>query len=178
MVGNSLIGQARDSIIEMALGVAADYLLFFDDDMLFDPDAFLRLWRHQLPIIGALAFTARSPIAPVLWKFRRSWNVAKQCEDIDSQVMFQYPSNRLVEVDCIGTGVILISMDVFKKIKRPWFHGSIGAGEDFHFCWQAGIAGIKIYCDTSVKSSHKRHAPAWHDEAAYLTSEDSALKIR
>jgi hypothetical protein len=173
--GNSLIGQARDAVVEVALAYGSDYILFFDDDMVFAKDTFLRLWRHQKPIIGALAFTARLPIAPVLWKFKRKWNFEKQCEDIDSQVLFDYPRDQLVQVDCIGTGVVLIEMSVFKRIKKPWFYGAVGAGEDFHFCWQAGLAGIPIFCDTAVKTSHKPNGPSvWHNEESYLQGPHSA----
>ena len=177
-VGNSLIGQARDNIVQRAIEISADYLMFFDDDMLFDNDAFLRLWRHQKEIIGALAFTSRVPIAPVLWQFKRTWNFAKQCQDVDAKVMFDYPKDQLVEVGCIGSGVILIKMEVFRKIKRPWFHGAINSGEDFHFCWQALKAGIPIFCDTSVKTSHRPNvAVEWHNEESYLNSPRSALRF-
>lgn len=176
--GNSLIGQARDAVVEKALEYEADYLFFFDDDMIFARDTFLRLWRRQKDIIGALAFTARHPIAPVIWKFKKTWDFDKRAESVDSVPMLDYPKDQLVQVDCIGTGVVLINMDVFRRLKKPWFHGAVGAGEDFHFCWNAGKAGFQIYCDTSVKTLHKPNAPPWHDEQMYLNSPESALRHR
>ena len=176
--GNSLIGQARDNICEGALQAGADYVFFFDDDMIFDNDAFIRLWKRQKMIVGALAFTARIPIAPVLWKFTRTWNPERQCEDVKADVMLDYPKDQLFEVGCIGTGVILISTEVFRRIKKPWFHGAVGAGEDFHFCWQANRAGIAIYCDSSVKTAHRPNFPfEWHNEEAFLESPRSALRM-
>lgn len=169
VTGNSLIGQARDMIVERALKANLDYILFFDDDMIFARDAFLRLWRHQLPFVGALAFTARTPITPVLYKFKRTWNFEKQLEDVDIQPDFYYEQNSLIKIDAIGTGFVLINTDVFKKIPRPWFHGSINCGEDIHFCWQCARHGIPVHCDTSVRTIHKPNQPVvWHSEETYL----------
>lgn len=178
VTGNSLIGQARDLIIERALEAEMDYVLFFDDDMIFARDAFLRLWRHQLPVIGALAFTARTPITPVLYSFKRTWDFDKQIEDVDIQPIFYYQQDQLIKIDAIGTGFVLIDTEVFKQIPRPWFHGAINCGEDIHFCWQCARYKIPIHCDTSVKTIHRPNQQiVWHSEETYLERlEKEALK--
>lgn len=174
-VGNSIIGQARDDIVQRALQWNADYIFFFDDDMIFARDAFLRLWRHQKPFVGALAFTARPPIAPVLWKFKRSWVPEERVERIDMDCFWDYPQDQLVKVDAIGTGVVLISTDVFKRIPNPWFNGSLAAGEDVHLCVKCGQMGIPVYCDTSVKTMHMPNEPLrWHDERLYLEEKEKS----
>ena len=173
--GNSLIGQARDDIVQRAVDANCDYVLFFDDDMIFGRDCFLRLWRHQKPFVGALAFTAREPIAPVLYRFRRTWNFEKQRDDVDIGVMFDYPKDQLVQVDGMGTGVVLISMDVFRKLPKPWFDGAVTAGEDIHLCWKMYQQGIPVYCDTSVKTMHVPNQPqVWHDELYYERCRDES----
>lgn len=171
VTGNSLIGQARDLIVDRALEFGADYVLFFDDDMIFARDAFLRLWRRQVPVCAALAFTAREPITPVLYRFKREWDPARHRVDIDIEPIFDYERDSLVQVDAVGTGVVLISTEVFRKVPKPWFNGARGAGEDIHFCVQCSQFQIPIYCDTSVKTIHKPNQPAqWHDESYYLSS--------
>ena len=173
--GNSLIGQARDSIVEAALATKCDYLFFYDDDMIFGRDAFLRLWRHQKPFVGALAFTAREPIAPVLYKFHRTWNFDRQRDDCEIQVIFDYPKDTLFQVDGIGAGVVLIDMACFRAVPQPWFHGAVSAGEDIHFCWSLYRNSIPVYCDTSVKTLHVPNVPVrWHDEAYFLESRDKS----
>lgn len=173
--GNSLIGQARDSIVEAAIAASCDYVLFFDDDMIFGRDALLRLWRHQKPFVGALAFTAREPIAPVLYKFKRTWNFDRQRDDVEIQVVFDYPKDTLFQVDGIGTGVVLISTECFRRTPAPWFHGGVSAGEDIHFCWQLYRNSVPVYCDTAVKTLHVPNEPVrWHDEAYYLESREKS----
>lgn len=178
MKKNSLIGQARDEVIKQAKAGGADRLMFFDDDMLFLHSAFLKLWRAQKPIIGALAFTAREPIAPVLYRFKRMWDFKRMREDIDIEPVWDYPVNEVFRLDGFGTGVCLIDMKVFDQLQPPWFYGSMGSGEDVHFCWKAGNAGIPVYCDTSVKT---RHVPnehwRWMDEPYYLAHRERNKEI-
>ena len=171
VTGVSLIGQARDMIVTRALKSEMDYVLFFDDDMIFARDAFLRLWRHQLPFVGALAFTARTPITPVLYKFKKEWNFDDKgaIMDVDIEPIFYYEQDSLIQVDAIGTGFVLINTDVFKKIPKPWFHGAISCGEDVHFSFQCMKHKIPVYCDTAVKTIHRPNQQTiWHDEISYL----------
>lgn len=64
----SLVGRAREHIAEKALELGYDYIFWWDDDMKFEYSTFLRLWRHQVPAVAALAFTARHPVFPVIYK--------------------------------------------------------------------------------------------------------------
>jgi hypothetical protein len=174
ITGISLPGLARDRCIEAALEAKADYLLLYDDDMIFDNSLFLKLWRHRKPFMGALAFTSREPIAPVLYQFRRTWDFAARRETVESVIVFDYPRDQLFQLDAIGSGVLLISTDVFRKLERPWFHGSIGSGEDVHLCFKAWQKGIPIYCDTSCKTRHARNDTHWMDEEYYLQARGRA----
>jgi GT2 family glycosyltransferase len=179
MVGNSLIGQARDILVSRAVVGGMDYIMFFDDDMMFPNDIFLRLWQHQKPWVGALAFTAREPICPVLYKFSRSYNWDRKGEDVGIDVILDYPTDRLFRVDAMGTGVVLISTEVFKKLgPAPWFHGSVSQGEDIYLCLKMWLAGIPVYCDTSVKTMHHPNEPLrWHDETYYLENKERARRF-
>ncbi len=160
---------SRDKGARVEREVGADYILFFDDDMMFPADTFERLFAHRVPMVGALAFTAREPITPVLYKFHRRWNFQKQIESADIQPMAYYEPDGLMQVDAIGTGFVLIDCKVFDRLEAPWFHGAISAGEDIHFCWKLHQAGIPVYCDTSVKTLHKPNAPSrWMEEGYYL----------
>ena len=178
MKKNSIIGQARDLTIKAAQSIEADFLLFYDDDMDFLDSVFLKLWRHRKPVVGSLAFTAREPIAPVLYRFIRKWDFAKMRERVDIRPIFDYPINKLFRVDAIGTGVVLFDMKVFKELKEPWFYGSIGSGEDVHLCWKLGHKGIPVYCDTSCKT---RHVPnehwRWMDEPYFLANLEKSKEM-
>ena len=171
MIGYSLPGTAREACIDAALASGADYLLFYDDDMMFDCSIFFKLLRHEKPVVGALAFTARPPITPVIYKFTEG----PQGGVINNPVL-NYERDALQKVDAIGFGVVLIQGSVFRRMPKPWFSNP-GAGEDIQFCFMCRKAGIPIYVDTSAKTVHKpRYAPEWHDEGMFLRDRADDIK--
>lgn len=191
-IGLSLPGMARERIVDYALKWEADYVLFYDDDMLFTNDLFLRLYSAQKQVVAALAFTARKPLSPVIYKFyNRQDEDRKECprcrrmvpfaetacpedgeklvlrELIDITPVMNYKRDALQKVDAVGSGVILIRTDVFKILPKPWFH-SPGIGEDIFFSYQCGRHGIDVWVDTSVKTVHKpRYETQWHSEELF-----------
>tara|TARA_R110000744_G_scaffold376218_1_gene490317 strand:- start:1907 stop:2650 length:744 start_codon:yes stop_codon:yes gene_type:complete len=169
--GLSLPGLARELVVEKALTLGCDWVMMWDDDMLFDWSSFLRLWRHQKPVIAALAFTARDPIQPVIYKIREEQN-ADRGRARRSEPVLGYPKNKLIsdaDIDgpiAFGFGMVLINTHVFRQIPKPWFH-STACGEDWMFCVRCYDHGIPRYVDTSVKTLHKKYDPQWVGEAMY-----------
>lgn len=162
-IGYSLPGTARERCIDLALAYQCDYILFYDADMIFTADVFLKLLKHELPVVSALAFTARTPITPVIYKFTPNADGSFQSDPI-----LNYKRDALQKVDAVGFGVILMQASVFRKVPKPWF-SSPGVGEDIQFAAFCKRAGVDIYVDTSAKTVHKpRYAPEWHDEEMFL----------
>ena len=173
----SLVGQAREMVVDASLDWDADGLLWWDSDMRFEYSAFLRLWRHKQPVVGALAFTAREPFHPVIYRIRMEEEEinGELGKKLTSDVVFKYPKNQLIGNDEIGgelafgAGVMYTDVAVFKEIPKPWFK-STGCGEDWFFCHRCSHYGIPRHVDTGVKSQHKQHAPRWSDESTYEQS--------
>ena len=168
----SLVGLARERLVDMALGVGADWLFCWDADMRFPLSTFLRLWRHQKPVVGALAFTSREPIAPCLYKMHKAWDSVNQIDKWGSETVWDFPDDKLVSDEDIGgelafgAGVVLYNMNVFRQIPKPWFQ-STGCGEDWFFCHRASRYGIPRYVDTSFTIQHKKLDPQWVDKNTY-----------
>jgi len=144
-----MIDFARNQIVQKVLE-DTDYeyekILMIDDDMTIPPDVYFRLNEHDKDIIGVLAFKRRGDFAPCVYAKR------------DKQY-FPILPNKFCEVDAIGSSVLLIKTEVFKKIKYPWFwtdydsegkHWSV----DMRFCQKAKKGGYKIYCDPSIEIGH------------------------
>ena len=172
----SLVGLAREMIIDTAVDLEADYLFWWDDDMRFEKDAFLRLWRHQKPVISALAFTARDPIFPVIFRLTEKWDMANKHRIVEkSEIVLDYPKDQLIESAdlggdlALGAAVCLYDMKIFKQIPKPWFM-STGCGEDYFFSYRCKEFGIERWMDTSVKTAHVHHSVRWCDEKFYLES--------
>ena len=172
----SLVGKAREHIVETALGVDADYIFWWDSDMLFDYSAFVRLWRHQVPVVGGLAFTARHPIFPVIYRINEV-EVPGNRGFESSEPVFDYPEDALITNEDVsgelafGAAMMLTDVKVFREIPLPWF-ASTGCGEDWFFCHRCMEYGIPRYLDTSIKSQHKEHSPRWADEETYWQSRE------
>jgi hypothetical protein len=169
----SLVGKAREALADSAVNIGADYLLWWDADMQFPYSAFLRCFRHDKPIVGALAFTARDPIFPVLFGVKYSKKADSSGTMYEQSLpLFNYPRGKLIgdeDIDgwlAIGGGFTLIDCGVFSEIPKPWFH-STGVGEDWFFCARAAEYGIGRYCDTTIVAKHKAHKARWYDEEMY-----------
>lgn len=169
----SLVGKAREIIAESAVNIGADYLFWWDADMQFPYSAFLRLFRHNKPIVGALAFAARDPIFPCIFGVTKHMETDGRTRYQHSSPIFNYPKDRLIGDEDLGGGwlamggaVTLIDCGVFSEIPQPWFN-STSVGEDWFFCARAADHGIPRYCDTSVIARHKAHAPRWYDDKTY-----------
>ena len=166
----SLVGLARELIVESALQWGADWLLMWDNDMMMDWDFMLKLWRHQKPVVAALAFASREPCVPVIYKIQERNGV--DGVQYHSQQVLDFPRDRLISSKDIGgklafgTGVVLINMSVFKQLPKPWFYSTM-CGEDFMFCVNCHQNGIPLYVDTSTKTHHPARNPIWMNESYY-----------
>lgn len=147
-----IIDTARNLIVEKTIDDSEyTHLLFVDDDQIFPADTLEKLLSYDKDIIGAQVFKRREMYEPCVYTLKNSK---------------YYPVlvNRFIEVDAIGTGILLIKTEVFKKVKFPWFettydkngtHWSV----DFMFCKKAKKLGYKIYCDPSIEIGHIGDAP-------------------
>lgn len=145
----AMIDSSRNMIVQSALkDDSYTHLLMIDDDMIFDSDFALKLLEHNVDIVGGLAFKRRPEYTPCV--FRKN-----------SQDNQYYPILPEVfqEVDIVGTGGILIRLDVFRKLKYPWFEtyydeNTVHWSVDFDFCMKAKEAGLKIFVDPEAEMGH------------------------
>lgn len=141
------------------------HIFFVDDDMGWSSDLLLRLLALDLPIVGV---PARKRTETVLYNLR-----------IPPTSVRAPDRNDVVEVEFIGTGIMLIKREVFeylqqkvpvcaqsgRKINVPMlFHTSLvknlekdvfeERGEDVHFCHLARAHGIPVYAYLDEDVAH------------------------
>ena len=155
------VDRARNEIVDMFLhpekprppqhpnGVSpiykeAEYLFFVDDDMLFPPNALVKLLAHHEPIVGGLYFARQAPYLPIAYR---------HVEGNQWIATTKYQAGLQV-VDAIGTGCLLIRRDVLEKLERPYFEFSDRMGEDMYFCDKAKQLGYTVLLDGDVKCKH------------------------
>lgn len=143
-----------------------EWVFFMDDDMVLEPDTLVRLLAHNVPIVGGLYLTRHPPyISAAGWKNPDGTARLLSADDMHS--------GRLVEVDWVGTGCLLIRREVFEALEYPWFEaGRIHPdemSEDVWFCLKAKAKGFPVFVDTSVRPGHRIDAYVrWGDRGVEL----------
>ena len=167
-IQGSQLPLQRNEAIRMMDG---EWLLFIDDDMVFEAEAVGSLVAsyHELKaqisepiIVGGLCVRRYPPYQPTLFRARDMtegpFNFIEDWQGMD-----------YVEVDATGAAFYLIEPDVFSAIMggpfpslmiraglHPWpFYEWTGTmGEDLRFCLNARRAGVRIFVDTRIQIGH------------------------
>lgn len=187
------IAASRNQAARVLLDSEAEWLLFIDSDMGFDPDAVDALLAaanpDTRPIVGALCFGMRkeeldgrggfrSVPFPTIYDFRT-------LESGDPGFVPRYDYSPDSVVQCSGTGAafLLIHRSALERIAPSgWFdrakltEDSETMGEDLSFCLRAGAAGVPIFVHTGVRTTHLK--PVWVDEDFYHGARVLALLAR
>jgi hypothetical protein len=156
---DTYIHHARNKAVWEAVNQGATHLMFIDADIAFPPDGIEKLLSRNKDIVGGLYFGRVAPF-PV-------YKIKHKTENALANPLVP-PKEELFEVEGIGTGFLLINMDVFKKIDPPFFYfctpgeyGMVSApfpnnelGEDVSFGLKARAAGFKVWCDQTIQLGH------------------------
>lgn len=152
--GEIFVPFAREMLAAKAIEYECDYLFSVDDDMMAPYDLFYQLVKHDVDIVAPLAFTRNPPHRAVIFSTIEGYDPVVGKPYFINNTVHNYPRNKLVECDAVGFGACLIKTEVLKKMAQPRFMGSIGTGEDIHFCLAAKKLGFRVFMDTSVKLGH------------------------
>lgn len=150
----SILSRSRERIVEHALSWKASHLLFLDSDMVFPFDTVSRLVSWRKWVVAANCATKMLPASPTARRANNKHGGTPVFTDPDS--------SGLEKVWRVGTGVMMIDLKVFTKIKKPWFPITYRPevndyeGEDWAFCSALEKAGIALYVDHDL-SKHVGH---------------------
>lgn len=170
---------ARNACVDDALKRNAKWLFFLDSDVIVKPDVVDRLIAHNLPIVSGLYYRRHKPVTAAAWL--RAPPVQK-CPSCGSEVekkgkynpIISYERGRLIEVDVIGFGCVLIHRKVLERVHHPpddpmfiwtagregqlketiWRKGEQGTSEDFYACERIKKAGFHVFVDPNVWTPH------------------------
>lgn len=158
MVENRPIDEARNLIVDMAKDNECKFLYFLDDDVVTPRYTVLALGnileKHKddgVMVATGIYCTKSFVPYPVIFKDGYSGNY------LDWNV------NEEFEVDACGAGCMMINMELFEHLEKPYFkftqdfvedQGVIGASEDVNFCRAVKKAGFKIMAHGAVLCAH------------------------
>lgn len=154
IANESLITRARNVLTETFLRSNSEYLLFIDADEGFDSAGVIKMIEEKVDLIGAAV-----PMKGINWeRVRQAAKEEKQeLENFtaiynvnmsnDQKEELRNNPNNIVEVDYVGSGLMLISRKVFETLKinisqyrcdQPKV-GSIVFGDPIYDFWQTTI---------------------------------------
>jgi len=159
--GNILTLQRNEAVQRMR----GDWLMFIDDDMVWDSNAVGRLLaaRDEIDadIIGALCYRRSSPHQPTLFM--------REAPTSGGYNYLEDWTDDIIEVDATGMAFVIIHKRVFEAIaqsKMParevrnniglpnFFRWEGSIGEDLRFCQDAKAAGCRVFVDTRIEVGH------------------------
>jgi hypothetical protein len=156
--------HARNVAAKTMLDLGAQWIFYYDSDVIPPKDALLRLLAHRQPFISGM-YCRRSPPHgyPVMIRNGVGW-------------VTDFVPGSVIEVDLVGAGCLLIHRSVLEKLPehrlgKPWFdwrvdlQGLIPNGEalseDFTLCKAVREKlGVRVLVDTSIKCRHAGYAEA------------------
>jgi hypothetical protein len=148
---STILLNQREKLIDEAIKMEADYVLWLDSDMMFPSNVVLKLLAHNKDIVACNYMKRSLPMKTVAYTDLNNW---------DSWVPME-PQEELVKVKGIGMGCILMKTDVFKKLEKPYFEFIYKEdtkdwfGEDFTLQDKIQKVGYEIFVDTMLSMEIK-----------------------
>jgi len=171
------IGKARNKMVHAARQHGAKYLWFLDDDVAPPFHAIRSLITtlenasHDVMVAGGIYCAKTLPTEPVV--FRGNGVGA----------FWQWKHGDVFECTGIGTGCMLIKMEVFDHLPEPWFKTIDTDGtpeqpilqetDDMYFCDAVIDKGFKILADTNVMCIHWGYDEKKKEFIPYMLPADS-----
>lgn len=157
-----LPAAARNGILTRALAENIDFVIFFDDDVMFPDITPYRLWvmmqKHpEAACITGVYSTKLSPTEPLIYL------------DSGSGAYWDWPMGALIPIDGAGAGCMIVRMEAVRKLDPPWFtdklkdnNSDAGGyvirnfwGQDRYFHRRLNAeSGMKVYADTGLLLGH------------------------
>ena len=171
----SLIYTSRDAIAKKALLDEADLIMWFDSDMVFNPDTLYRMLKHiddGHDFVTGIYYRRTPPFTPVAFK---SMELNEDGQGFTWEEFDEIPDG-LFEVGACGFGCVLMKTEIFVAVFAKYgqmFTPIANCGEDIAFCWRARQCGYKIIADPSIGLGHVGHTVITKD---FFNNYQSTLK--
>jgi glycosyltransferase involved in cell wall biosynthesis len=153
---DSLVQRARNDLVRLAIEEKFDYLIFIDSDEEWNPEWIFKLIAYKEDVVGATVV-------------KKSDQIAFNVKALETGLKQQ--QNGLMEVECVGTGFLKISLNALKKVWdispeyfnedrkcRMVFDVQIVNGdlvsEDNVFCKKWRSLGGKVFIDPAMTCNH------------------------
>lgn len=146
----SILPQVREQLADIAVQSKSTHVLFLDTDHSFPPQLARVLISRRCDVIAVNCVTKTVPANATA----RLYNPEKP--EGDQLRIVAEPLHPVQKVWRVGMGVMLVSVDVFHKLQKPYFGTKWDeklqhhVGEDWFFCEKLEEAGVPIFVDEQL----------------------------
>lgn len=158
----SLVYHSRNDLAKKALEMGADYVMWFDSDMVFEPsvmrDMLKTMREDDIDFLTGIYHRRVEPYTPTIFKKAEIFEADQVC---NWQGYDDFPENQIFEIEACGFGCVLMSTQILFDVGaryRGMFDPIGNVGEDISFCWRARQCGYELYADPSIKLGHASHS--------------------
>lgn len=155
---NSLIHDARNEFVTIAISNNVDRVMWLDSDMTFEPDTLIKMSKHLdsgKEMVTGLCFKRVIPTEPVIYKaFHEEHEPSFHYRP---EKYLDYPKDAVFQIAGCGFACCMTSTNLLKDIwdkYGPPFSFTGNIGEDQSFCLRATQMDRKIWCDSTIKVGH------------------------
>lgn len=148
-----LICAARNALAEEFLSTDCTHALWLDSDITLPHWSLVCLAEIDKPMVSGIYFQkVDPPHLPVIYTKHGipRFGVKKGLH----HHVLQWDDGSYFPIDACGFGCVLISREVFERIKAPWFQITEDGSEDLQFCMKARKFGFEIFADSRVLCGH------------------------
>lgn len=158
------VHMAEERLVDLAIASECTHVLMMDDDI-YDVtvDMFLKLLDDDKDIVGGVMHASGFPHA--MCAFRR-YDTKQKVSDMPilkgPARLYEIPPDQrkgVQKVDLMAYPFTLFKVDIFKKLKKPWFKCDTQAPTDSWFSDSVLEAGLEYYCDFDVLLNHRGVTP-------------------
>jgi len=153
--------KSRNLIAERALENNCTHILFLDDDMTPPGDTLMKLLKHDKDVVSALYLLRSYPHYPAAFN-KKYWNGKNKHAFLTSDM------TGLVPITNCGLGCVLVKIEVFKKLEKPWVRlAELAKDEwcdDIGFFNRVGEAGFEMFCDLDTPVGHINNISIWPEK--------------
>ena len=172
-----LVDVARNVVASQAMASGAEYLFFWDSDVVVPPDIIPKLVAHGLPIVSALYWRRYPNIFPEVFRVDPKTKIPQPMSVEEIRQMSKVGA--FIECDAVGLGCCLIHRSVLEKLAeksnkftminpdnpdetlevyefmKMVVQDRATVSEDINFCSRVKHElGYKIFVDLSIECPH------------------------
>jgi GT2 family glycosyltransferase len=164
-----LLAYGRNLLVKQFLAHDKEWLCTIDTDIVFAPNTISRL----LDVADAVERPVVSALYHIFWDGKKTpaayeATIINGAVSIDNIHDGDCDDDRVIAVDAVGAGCLLIHRSVFENIQKRyegtecWFREMVidnkDHGEDISFCIRCAHVGARITLDSAVQVGHVKSA--------------------